>query len=115
MGHGLKLKYKKQGEKAMQTSDLIQIAVAVLASSGFWTLLNNRKEKKSASNQMLLGLGHDRIVDLGMKYIERGSITQDEFENLHDYLYLPYRDMGGNGSAKRIMDEVSKLPYKRNQ
>ena len=52
---------------------------------------------------MLIGLAHDRIIYLGMSYIERGWITQDEYENLHDYLYKPYEEMGGNGSAKKVM------------
>ena len=45
-----------------------------------------------------------------MKYIERGYITRDEFENLNDYLFEPYSEAGGNGSAKRVMEEVQKLP-----
>ena len=40
----------------------------------------------------------------------RGYITQDEYENLHEYLYKPYAALGGNGTAKRIMAEVEKLP-----
>ncbi len=63
---------------------------------------------------MLIGLAHDRIVYLGMQYIEREWITQDEYENLHDYLYVPYKKMGGNGSAKRIMDEIDRLPIHKN-
>lgn len=61
---------------------------------------------------MLIGLGHDRIVNLGKMYIERGYITLDEYENLYEYLYKPYEKMGGNGSAKRIMDEVKQLRIK---
>lgn len=61
---------------------------------------------------MLVGLAHDRITHLGMAYLTRGYITQDEYENLNDYLYQPYEKMGGNGSAKRIMEEVRKLPIK---
>lgn len=49
-------------------------------------------------------------LHLGMCYIERGWITQDEYENLNDYLYKPYEKMGGNGSAQKIMLEVNKLP-----
>ena len=64
---------------------------------------------------MLIGLGHDRIVYLGMKYIDRGYITHDEYENLYEYLYKPYEKMGGNGSAKRIMDEVSRLPIRKSK
>ena len=59
---------------------------------------------------MLIGLAHDRIVWLGMQYVDRGWITQDEYENLYEYLYKPYEKMGGNGSAKRIMQAVNNLP-----
>lgn len=86
------------------------IFCAVIASSGFWTFLQKKNDKNDARTKMLIGLAHDRIVYLGMQYIERGYITQDEYENLHDYLYIPYEAMGGNGSAKKVMDEVEKLP-----
>ncbi len=85
------------------------VVCAVLASSGFWAYLQKKHDAKDAKTKVLLGLGHDRIVYLGMKYIERGYIYQDEFENLNDYLYKPYEELGGNGSAKRIMEEVRKL------
>ena len=58
---------------------------------------------------MLLGLGHDKIMYLGMKYVERGYITRSEYENLVEYLYKPYKKMGGNGVAERLMREVDKL------
>jgi hypothetical protein len=49
---------------------------------------------------------------LGMRYIDRGWITQDEYENLNTYLYEPYKKLGGNGSALRVMQEVNKLPIR---
>lgn len=88
---------------------------AVAASSGFWLYLDKKrasKERKNPQNRLLLGLAHDRILTLGMQYIKRGSITQDEYENLHDYLYDPYKEMEGNGSANRIMCEIEKLPIR---
>lgn len=69
--------------------------------------------KKDVKTEMLVGLAHDRILFLGMHYVDRGFITQDEYENLHDYLYVPYEKLGGNGSAKRVMQEVDKLPIKK--
>lgn len=89
---------------------IIEILATALASSGLWAYMISRKEKKDVKTEMLIGLGHDRIVGLGMNYLKRGWITQDEYENLHDYLYVPYKKMGGNGSAERIMKEVDKLP-----
>lgn len=89
---------------------LITVLCAVLASSGFWALIQKLTDKKDAKAQMLVGLAHDRILYLGMSYVQRGYITKDEYENLYDYLYKPYLKMGGNGSAKRVMGEVDKLP-----
>lgn len=92
---------------------VVPLAVAVLTSSGLWALVSKRADKNDAERKMLVGLAHDRITHLGMEYLTRGYITQDEYENLNDYLYQPYEKMGGNGSAKRIMEEVRKLPIKR--
>ena len=91
---------------------LITVVCAVLASSGFWAYIQHRREKKDLRTQMLIGLGHDRIITLGTRYIERGYITQPEYENLFEYLYKPYKALGGNGSAERISREVDKLPIK---
>lgn len=91
---------------------VVPLAVAVLTSSGLWALVSKRADKNDAERKMLVGLAHDRITHLGMAYLTRGYITQDEYENLNDYLYQPYEKMGGNGSAKRIMEEVRKLPIK---
>lgn len=93
----------------MNTQTIITIVCAVLASSGFWAFITKLGEKHDVKTKMLIGLGHDRIICLGMKYIERGEITRSEYENLKVYLYEPYKKMGGNGSAARIMQEVDKL------
>lgn len=88
----------------------VPLLVAVLTSSGLWAVVARRVDRGGAERKMLVGLAHDRIVHLGMVYIDRGYITQDEYENLNDYLYAPYEKMGGNGSAKRVMEEVRRLP-----
>lgn len=89
---------------------IVSVIIAIFASTGFWSYLQAKYSDKSTSTRMLIGLGHDRIVYLGVKYIERGYITHDEFENLNNYLYEPYHELGGNGSAERVMEQVRKLP-----
>lgn len=85
----------------------VTVFASVIASSGFWTWLQSKNEKKDHKTQMLMGLGHDRILYLGMKYLERGDwITSDEFENLVDWLYKPYASLGGNGSAEKVVTAV---------
>lgn len=98
---------------------LITVITAVLSSSGLWAFLNEREKKKkaredanSAESRMILGLAHDRILYLSREYIVRGYITMEEYDNLVNYLYGPYKELGGNGTAERAVSEVMKLPIK---
>ena len=106
-----------------ETDLILAVVFAILASSGFWAFiavivqkhLENKysvSSRKSIEKEMLIGLAHDRILSLGMKYIQRGYITRDEYENINQYLYEPYSKLGGNGSAKKIMEELNKLPIR---
>lgn len=104
----------------MSTVEIILTIVgSVFASGGFWAfitaMIQKRDKKISAESKMLRGLAHDRICYLGEAYIKQGFVTKDDFENLHDYLYVPYTELGGNGTAKKIMDDVKKLPLKDTQ
>ncbi len=101
---------------------VVALLSAFLGASGLWTLIGKRLDKKielSANRDkeraMLVGLAHDRIVWLGMQYIERGWITNDEYENLDVYLFKPYEELGGNGSAAKIMGDVRKLPMHKDK
>lgn len=93
-------------------SNLMTILVSVLASSGLWSFLGKIHDKKDAKTQLLVGIAHDRIIALGQEYISRGYITKDEYENLYDYLYVPYKECGGNGTAARVMRQVEQLPLR---
>lgn len=94
---------------------LLTVVASVLASSGFWTFMMKRNDRMDAKTELLMGIAHDRIVFLAMTYINRGWITQDEYENLYTYLYSPYVKVGGdkNDSTKRIMSEVDHLPIRK--
>lgn len=85
------------------------IIVSLLSAGGFWAWLQTRSKTKTAFDRLVLGLAQDRIVTLGMVYIERGWITKDEYEDFLQRLYAPYSEAGGNGLAKRVMEEVASL------
>lgn len=104
--------------------DIVKIACAALASSGLWAYITARRERKAkekekkdatkdAQSAMLMGLGHDRIISLCEKYIDRGWVTSDEYDNLYSYLFVPYERLGGNGTAKRLMSIVDNLPTRK--
>lgn len=92
---------------------LISVLLGVLASSGFWAYITNRRDRKSLQTELLIGLAHDRLVTLCLTYLNVGSISQDEYENLSVFLYAPYVALGGNGSVKRLMSEIDKLPTRK--
>lgn len=86
---------------------------ALIASSGFWAYIHSREKRKDATSRLLMGLAYDKIMTLGMSYIERGWISEEEFEDFNNYLYRPYKDAGGNGVADRIMAGISSLPLRK--
>ena len=92
---------------------IITIICSVIASSGFWTFVSKRRDNNNAEVKMILGLGHIKIIDICEKYIDRGYITQEEYDSLYNYLYLPYKELGGNGTAERMLNEVKKLPIRK--
>lgn len=90
---------------------ILTIVTALLASSGLWAFLGKKLERNNSERELLVGIGHVELVFFGMQYIERGWITRDEYETLQE-LYKPYVKLGGNGSGKKIMNEVEQLPIK---
>lgn len=93
---------------------LTTIILTIVGSGGFWTLLQfivtKLTEKRTASSKMLLGLGHERILEQCAFYKLRGYITPDEYTEFERYLYKPYIQLGGNGAVEREMQRVKALP-----
>lgn len=89
---------------------IITVLVAVLGSNGLWAFIQSRSTHKSARDRMILGLGHDAIFRVAEKYIHRDGITLSELDDLEMYLYKPYSEMGGNGTAAAIVQKCRQLP-----
>lgn len=96
---------------------LLTIIAAVFASGGFWAFLQswlqNRSKKRSAEQKLILGLAFREIVELCQYYLNRGCIDAEEYTELNHYLFEPYQDSGGNGTAARLIKEVEKLPIRK--
>lgn len=93
----------------------LQLALTSLAtlgaSSGFWAYLQHKDRTRSATTRLLMGIAYEHIMTFGVAYIHRGWATRDEYEELRKYFYEPYKALGGNGAAERVMNEVEKLPF----
>lgn len=113
----------------MDTTQLIiTIVTSMMASSGLWALVlavyqhsqdakKDAKKADSAERKMLLALAHDRIYYLCGQFLAesksgaRDHMDVDEYHNLQ-ILYTSYTGLGGNGTCKRLYDEVSKIPVR---
>ena len=89
---------------------IITVVVAVLGSNGLWAWIQSRSTAKSARDRMILGLGYDAIFRVAENYIHRDGITLSELDDLEKYLYKPYSEMGGNGTAAAIVQKCRQLP-----
>ena len=108
---------------------IITVVCSVVASSGFWAFLQSREHEKDAKTDMLISKyksEKDRLAQEIVGVITGSAMpggsehkstnkesTNPECENLYEYLYKPYKQLGGNGSAKRVMTEVDKLPIRK--
>lgn len=90
---------------------MVVIICCILGSGGFWSFLRSRDSRRHATTNLMMGLAYIQITTLGVQYLNRGSITKDEFEDFQKYFFEPYKALGGNGVAERIMDGVKNLPF----
>ena len=97
----------------MHTDIIVTLVVAVFGSTGFWTWLQSRSKKKSAESRLLMGLAYSEIINRADACISRGWVEVDEYNELDRYLYRPYTEMGGNGTAQKLMNEVRNLPTRK--
>lgn len=95
----------------------MELLIAVLGSSalasvitGIFSLVLNRKKKESGVESGVLVLLYDRIKCLGTMYLQRGSITSDEYEDLLNMHKVYHEDLHGNGFLDNLMSQVAKLP-----
>lgn len=105
-------------EPQVLTSIAVAVTTGIIGSGGTGLLMflvqrhDKKKEKEeandSAVSRAILGLEHDKLLYLTAKFIERRAITTKEKTNLN-YLYKPYRELGGNGDCETGYDECMKL------
>lgn len=84
----------------------------LLASSGFWGYVQYRSSNADAVSKLVLGIGYYTIQEECIKHLHVGSITREEYNEIHRYLYEPYTELGGNGTAKKMMTDLSQLPIR---
>ena len=72
--------------------------------------LKGKKTEYDVLREGILALLHDRLYTACSFFIARGWASLDDRENL-EYLYKPYKALGGNGTGENLYQAVKKLPY----
>ena len=109
---------------------VITLLIGIFGSTGFWTYRTAKREKNSEvykkiddieikvdgyiekMQQMMMGQTYVNIVRTCEYWIERGWVEQDDIRDLEHYMYDPYREWGGNGTAERLFNRACQLPNK---
>ena len=85
----------------------------ILSCPGIWAWAKTRTARNNSEDRLLLQVAKRQLVAQGRVYLKRGYITMDEYEEYEDQ-YKLYSNLGGNGLAHRIFEQVDDLPMMPN-
>lgn len=86
---------------------------ALLGGSGLWAWAKAKSDRNDTEDRLLLQVAKNQLVYQGRKYLKRGYITMDEYEE-YESEFNVYKTLGGNGLARRIFEQVDDLPMMPN-
>ncbi len=93
-----------------KAAEIISPAVtALLGGSGIWALAKTRVDRNDSEDKLLLQVAKNQLVYRGRKYLKRGYVTMDEYEE-YESEFKMYESLGGNGLARRVFKQVDELP-----
>ena len=94
------------------TSFIVLLISAILASQGFWTYIlykvKRRDERNDTGKKADLVILHDLIYKYTQHAILRGYTTFDEFDNVTE-MFQVYTEIGGNGTGEKLYEDFCKL------
>lgn len=95
----------------------MEIILAILGSSalaaiisGIFSLLVSRQHKENGVAAGVRILLYERIKFLGTRYVEKGYVSNDDYEDLLKMHRVYHNPLKGNGFLDDIMEQVKKLP-----
>lgn len=98
----------------MSLSNILNIIISVLLTSAVTalvtTLKKTAKEFKALQKSQRIMI-KDRLVSAHDYFCTKGTIGKYSLETLEE-LYGEYKDLGGNGFVKSMMNEIRKITVK---
>ena len=90
--------------------DITAIIVALIGVAGsIFSYIRSQQKSNDSERNLLMSVAHWAIVSEAKFYVDRGYITTAEFETFH-ILIKPYLELGGNGLAIKMVEEMNNLP-----
>ena len=91
--------------------------VRILAARNIWYPVGSSKlastaerARTNAINAGVLALLHDRLYQACTFYLKRKYCTLEDRDNL-EYMFRPYKALGGNGTGEDLYNRCLALPY----
>ena len=73
-----------------------------------------KKSEYEVLKKGILALLHDRLYQACSFFIEKGYCSLEDRANL-EYLYRPYKALGGNGTGEDLYRKCLELPLKKEE
>lgn len=87
--------------------ELFALIIAVI--TWLWKLLMDKKKENELIKEGMMALLHDRIYQACSFFLAQGWCTAEDRSNL-EYLYTPYKALGGNGTGESLYKKCLELP-----
>lgn len=87
--------------------------ISVLLSGAYHKLskqLKSERTRTNAINAGVLAILHDRLYQACTFYLKRKYCTLEDRDNL-EYMFKPYKALGGNGTGEDLYNRCLALPY----
>lgn len=87
--------------------ELFALIIALLT----WLVkqVKSKKKEYDVLNDAIMALLHDRLYKACSFLIEKGYCTIEDRQNL-EYLFVPYKSLGGNGTVESLYRKCLDLP-----
>ena len=86
------------------------IVLPIILGYVVWLLKNQKKDRDANSKGTMLLL-RVQMIEYHEKWIARGYVTKHGLENFIE-MYDSYHDLGRNGVATQLLEEVKELPIR---
>ena len=85
-------------------------ALIIAAITWIAKALRRKKTEYDVLREGILALLHDRLYQACSFFLARGYCTVEDRNNL-EYLYNPYKALGGNGTGESLYRKCLELPF----